>query len=138
MGIRVDWDNEEQTVIRFQASGKWTWDDLFTGLDRVEVMSADVPHTVHAIIDLREADAIPSGMFFSFNGKKQAEKLASKADQSRGRIVIAGANGMIRSIFDTFRKFNRSMSEGVHFTDTLRQARAYLAQEALLQGEMAS
>lgn len=138
MAIQVNWDNDEQTIILYAFNGKWSWDDLFKALDKVESMAATVPHTVDAIIDLSSADLIPSGMIFSFDGNRQAKKLASRAERSRGEIVIAGANGFIRSIYDAFRAFDKKTAGGVHFTDTLDEARAYLALRQSVRREISA
>lgn len=126
MSIQVDWDNDAQTIIRYCFGSRWTWDDLFRALDTVEQMSASVPHQVDAIIDFSKADLMPSGSIFSFNGQQQAQKLAKKANKARGIIVIAGANAFIRTVFDTFRKFNPNAASGVHFSDSVTAARSYL------------
>lgn len=129
MGIKVDWDNDEQTVILYRFDGSWSWDDLYNALDRVKAMSASVDHQVDAIIDFSKASYLPSGAIFSFNGHKQAQKLASKASEARGQIVIAGAGMFIRSVYDAFRALDNRISRGVHFTDTLADARAYLVRQ---------
>ncbi len=138
MGINVRWDNEEQTIIQYSFDGRWTWNDLYSALDRVQEMSASVDHRVDAIIDLTHADLMPAGAIFSLDGRKNAQKLASKANAARGLIVIAGANAFIRSIYDAFRAFNRSVATGIHFTETLGQARAYLLERQALAAEKAS
>lgn len=138
MGINVVWDNDEQTIIRYEFNGRWTWNDLFAALDKVQEMSTSVEHRVDAIIDLSRADLMPAGAFFSFDGRKNAQKLASKADAARGLIAIAGANSFIRSIYDAFRSFNRSVSSGIHFADNAAQARAWLLEQQALAAEKAS
>lgn len=138
MGINVRWDNDEQTIIRYAFDGRWTWNDLYAALDRVQEMAASVEHRVDAIIDLTRADLMPAGVFFSLDGRKNAQKLASKADAARGLIVIAGANAFIRSVYDAFRALNRSAASGIHFTETTAQARAYLLERQALAVEKAS
>jgi hypothetical protein len=81
---------------------------------------------------------MPAGAFFSFDGRRNAQKLASKADAARGLIVIAGANAFIRSLYDALRTLNASVSTGIHFTGTTAQARSYLLEQQALAGEKAS
>jgi hypothetical protein len=138
MGISVQWDNDEQTIIQYVFEGRWTWNDLYAALDQVQTMAASVDHQVDAIIDLTGADLMPAGAFFSFDGRRNAQKLASKADAARGLIVIAGANAFIRSLYDALRTLNASVSTGIHFTGTTAQARSYLLEQQALAGEKAS
>lgn len=138
MSISVKWDNDEQTIIQYVFDGRWSWNDLYTALDKVKEMSGSVDHRVDAIINFSNADLIPSGSIFSFDGKKHAQKLARKANEARGTIVIAGANGFIRSLYDTFRMFDKNISSGVYFTDTVKQARAFLLERQELEQEAVS
>jgi hypothetical protein len=138
MGISVKWDNDEQTIIQYVFDGRWSWNDLYTALDKVKEMSCSVDHRVDAIINFSNADLIPSGSIFSFDGKKQAQKLARKASETRGTIVIAGANGFIRGIYDTFRMFDQNISSGVYFTDSVKQARSFLLDQQETEREAVS
>lgn len=138
MGISVKWDNDEQTIIQCVFDGRWSWNELYATLDKVKEMSGSVDHRVDAIINFSKADLIPSGSIFSFDGKKHAQKLAKKAHETRGLIVIAGANGFIRSIYDTFRLFDKNVSSGVYFADTTKQARSFLLERQELEREAIS
>ncbi len=138
MGISVKWDNDEKTIIQYVFDGRWTWNDLYAALDKVKEMSGSVDHRVDAIINFSNADLIPSGSIFSFDGKKNAQKLAQKANEARGTIVIAGANGFIKGIYDTFRLFDKHISSGVHFTDSVKQARSFLLDQQKIEPETTS
>jgi hypothetical protein len=138
MSISVKWDNEEQTIIQYVFDGRWSWNDLYAALDKVKEMSGSVEHRVDAIINFSNADLIPSGSIFSFDGKKHAQKLANKASESRGLIVIAGANSFIRGIYDAFRMLDRNISSGVYFTSTVKQARSLLLEQQALEREAVS
>jgi hypothetical protein len=133
MGIRVNWDNDEQTIILCAFDGRWSWNDLYTALDTVQEMSDSVDHRVDAIINFSKADLIPSGSIFSLDGKKQAQKLASKASEARGLIVIAGANAFIRGVYDTFRMFDKNISSGVYFVDSVKHARSLLLERQTIE-----
>jgi len=137
MGISVQWDNDEKTIIQYVLDGRWTWNDLYSALDKVKEMSGSVDHRVDAIINFSKADLIPSGSIFSFNGKKHAQKLAAKANEARGLIVITGANGFIRSIYDMFRVFDKNVSSGVYFADSVKQARTLLLERQQPEKETA-
>ncbi|MBZ0291623.1 MAG: hypothetical protein K8L99_03560 [Anaerolineae bacterium] len=137
MGILVEWDNQQQTIIRCTFKQHWTWNELFYTLDEVKRMSSEVNQRVDAILDFSSADLIPSGMIFSLNGHQQAKTLAKKASESRGRVVIAGASRFIRLVYETFRNLTPDISTGVYFTDDLAAARRYLEQQHVSEAQTA-
>lgn len=126
MAIKVHWDNEAKTIIRQTFDGRWTWDDLYAALACVANMSASVSHRVDAIVDVSRADLIPGGSIFNLNSKRHADKLASRSDLNRGTIVVVGANGLMRTLYDTFRSLYSDKATDVYFVQTLDDARALL------------
>ena len=126
MGITVQWDNDEKTVIRQTFNGRWTWDDLYAALDYVAKLTDSVPHRVDAIVDVRHLSMLPGGSLFSFNTRQHADKLAKRNDVNRGSIIIVGANPLLRGLYDSFRGLYASTASDVHFVASIEQARALL------------
>ncbi len=61
MPVEFRWDNEEQTVIRFVATGLWNWNDFHKAMRRATFWLDSVSHSVETIIDLRAGVKLPAG-----------------------------------------------------------------------------
>ena len=54
MGVQVEWDNIEQTVLRYTVAGRWTWEDFYVARDHARHLADLAPVTrVNSIIDIR-------------------------------------------------------------------------------------
>jgi hypothetical protein len=51
MAIHVMWDNEDQTIFRYQFEERWTWDEFFDARDQALAMIDTVSHKVGVIMD---------------------------------------------------------------------------------------
>jgi hypothetical protein len=122
MGIKVVWDNEQNTIIRYVYEGRWGWDDLYTARAEVKTMLGSVPHKVGIIVDMRNSSLLPSGTI------SRARHLATSSPTSHsneGPTIIVGANGLVRSIFDVMRKIYGETIENrkYYFASSLEEAR---------------
>jgi len=127
MGITVQWDSDDKTIIRQTFDGRWTWDDLYAALDYVAKLTDSVPHRVDAIVDVRHSSMLPGGSLFSFNTRQHADKLAKRNDANRGSIIVVGANPLLRGLYDSFRGLYANTASDVHFVASMEQARALIS-----------
>lgn len=87
MSIDFQWDNDEKTVIRYRASGRWNWNDFYKNVNRSLLRFDEVSHPVDVIIDLRGGDRLPAGAV------GHLRSIGSKAHaNSTGRAVILGVD----------------------------------------------
>lgn len=122
MSIKVEWDNEEKTTIRFTYLGHWTLPEFYTTVDQSNAMMAEVDRKVNVIIDVRKSSFLPSN-FISV-----MRTMPSKASSNTGNIVMVGANSFIRAFANTIsRLFAVAPQRKVILVDTLDSARAELA-----------
>jgi len=130
MGIELYWDDEDQTVMLAEFSGKWTWDDLYNMLHTIKKLSVERGQLFGAIIDLRQGFQLPGGSVFNREGLAQFRRLLSLNDDSgKGPVAIVGMNGVIRSIFDAVNTIDRSLTNDVYFAKSLEDARRKLYPE---------
>lgn len=61
MPLSVYWDNDEQTIIRCDSAGKWTWDEYHMALDEVAALARSVNHRVDLISIGTPDSAMPKG-----------------------------------------------------------------------------
>jgi hypothetical protein len=115
MGIRVVWDNDKKSIIRYIYENRWSWEDLYTARLEVKAMLESVSHKVGIIVDVRNASILPNGTL------SRAKHIASSSPtlhHNEGITVILGAGGLVRSIYDVMLKIYR---------DTMRERKYYFA-----------
>ena len=128
MAIVTRWDNKKKTVILLEFETEWTWDELEAAVQKADALIGSVEHVVDLIIDL-EGTAIPRDIL---TGAKNL--LASgEARPNEGSRVVVGANGALRTIYQTLQKtFNNDVAgREVLFAPNLSDARAIIRGLAL-------
>lgn len=127
MGIELYWDDDAQTIMLMEVEGRWTWEDLFSALETVKKVTDRADYEISAIVDLRGGMHIPGGTLFNTANMDNAKKVLQMGDKGTGPIVIVGANGVVRTIYDTLSKLNPRASANIHFADTMNAAQQFLA-----------
>lgn len=130
MGISVQWDNSEQTIIRFAYVGNWSFGDLFDAMQDARTLMDTVDHPVHGIIDMRESKLMPNGAL------SLGRNVTMRKHPNQGRTVIVGASGFARTLYDVYRKVYRTtFDESAYaFANSLEEARQNLGGEAVTSG----
>jgi hypothetical protein len=123
MTVHAGWDDQDQTIIRMEFTGAWTWSEAHTAGDDMIAMMDTVKHTVHVIIDLTNSSRIPPLAF------KEVRTLLSKRSPYAGGTVFVGANFMTASLWKTIAQTYGWLvsSNPYSFADTLEEARARIA-----------
>ncbi len=128
MAIVTRWDNKKKTIILLEFESEWTWDELEAAVQKADNLIGSVEHFVDLIIDL-EGASIPRDIL---TGAKNL--LASgEARPNEGARVVVGANGALRTIYQTLQKTLNNDVEGreVLFAPNLSDARAIIRGLAL-------
>ena len=128
MAIVTRWDNKKKTVVLLEFESEWSWTDLEDAILKADELIGSVEHFVDLIIDL-EGAAIPRDIMSG------AKNLLATGDArpTDGSRVVVGANGALRTIYQTIQKtFNSDMQDReVLFASTLADARAIIRGLAL-------
>lgn len=126
MPIDLYWDNHDKTVLLCAFRARWTWDELYAMLAAAQQVSAQQPQRVALILDIGGLGA-PGGALLSRAGLAHAQRLLAlnKAGE-RGAIVIAGQNGLLRTLFETLQKMDSRAVQDVYFAPNVEAARALL------------
>ncbi|NDJ75458.1 MAG: hypothetical protein GYB65_04290 [Chloroflexi bacterium] len=53
MGLTVQWDNTEQTVVRWDFAGRWSSDDFIDAVQHTISLAEAVPHSVYVLAMVR-------------------------------------------------------------------------------------
>lgn len=126
MPIELYWDNDAQTVLLCEFEGQWQWDELFAMFDKVRKVTERAETEIAAIIDLRHSNHLPGGSLFTSENLENARQIARMGDHGTGPMYVVGANGAVRTIYNTLAPMNRRAVSNLHFVESLRQARAAL------------
>lgn len=59
MPVRIEWDNDEKTVIRYVFSGAWTWDEYLPCLEKGRQWMAETANTVCILNDMQQVTKFP-------------------------------------------------------------------------------
>lgn len=134
MGIQLEWDDEAQTTLLCSFEREWTWDDLYATTDKVKAITDNTDATIGAILDMRGGISIPGGNFFSPTAFENAKRLLTIGEGGSGPVVIVGATGLIKMVYEAFKGMDRrAASANITFVDTLEDARAHLAKVNRMQ-----
>ena len=120
MGILVEWDDQAQTVIRWDFDGRWDWTDLYHCEMQANEMCLSVNQTVDFILNMENTLWMPNGAFANFKAFSQRRPTNS------GIVALAGSGLFIEMLVKTFSKFNLGMADQFVFVDTMAEARELL------------
>ena len=128
MAIVTRWDNKKKTVILLEFESEWNWEELAGAVHKADQLIGSVEHFVDLIIDL-EGTTIPRDVLTA------AKTLLASGDArpNEGARVVVGANGAIRTIYQTIQMTFNSAVEGreVLFAPNMADARAIVRGLAL-------
>jgi hypothetical protein len=125
MPVQIVWDDAEQTVIRFELTGKWSWQEFYSAYTSKWDEVANVGHRVDAIADVTQTQYMPAGSI------TQVRSFANKRPHNTGIIVFAGANSYVTALMETVQKLFKVLSQRsvpVRFAASLDEARAIIAE----------
>ncbi len=113
MAVKVHWDNNEHTIIRWEMTGRWTNDELFGALQDASTLARSVDHKVYALCinqGVTPSDLLDIGA-----------RLAPHWPDNLSRLLFVGAGGALRNAFSIFGRAYQSMPR-VEFLDSLHEA----------------
>ncbi len=123
MAIVTRWDNKKKTIVLLEFESEWSWEELEEAVQRADTLIGSVDHYVDLIIDL-EGAAIPKDVFSA----AKTLLASGEARPNEGARVVVGANGAIKTIYQTIQKTFNNAVEGreILFAPNLSDARAII------------
>jgi hypothetical protein len=123
VGIAVQWDNAEKTVILVTFEAEWTWRDI-QDIDAQSVaLYESVGHQVDIIADVRNSRMILSGILSYVRSL-----LTTSWHPFAGIAVVVGVSPSVRALFDAAALVARKSLERFVFAQTLEEAREVIQQ----------
>lgn len=99
MGIRIQWDNPEKTIIRWEFEGRWTSEQFQEALKFATTLAQEVNHTVYGL-------GIMHGRV-SANVLMIGQRVFNRWPANMGQFVFVGASGLLESTFSILRKVDK-------------------------------
>jgi hypothetical protein len=129
MPIEIVWDNDERSILRYDVSGKWNWDELFQARDKVFAqMDSASAERIDAIINFVGGLSVPN------DALGQIQKLREDPHAKAGLTVMVGTNMFLRTLLSTATKvYNAATGHTVEFmyAKSLEEARQFIAQDRI-------
>ena len=120
MGVIVQWDNDDKTVIRYDFTGYWDWAEFREQAQTAFAMTRTVGHQVDTISNFLPGTHIPKDAFIHFR------RVMMDAPSNRGVNVIVGASQFIRALVTVFSRIYTQLGKRLILADSLEDARHIL------------
>jgi hypothetical protein len=100
MTIQVQWDDLQQTTIRYDIPAGWTWQDLYQARQTVyDWMDTAEAETIYSIANFTDGKvSIPRDLMGHF------DELTQYSHPKAGLMVVVGAGRVMRAVFGGLRK----------------------------------
>ena len=128
MGVKVQWDNSEKTIIRYDFSGRWTWDEFYAAYDIAKAMLIGTTQKIHFIMN--STDDV-SRKYTPPNALTHMISIGRKAVPNAGKVISISGNAFTRVLFQMVAKVNPKLTDSYAFAATLEDARAMVAKESV-------
>ncbi len=122
MGLKLDWDNQERTVIRCEFTGEWTWREFKGVMRTCFAMITVVDHNVDVILDLRKSQYVPR------RTTPYAHQSEIDAPSNCGLIAFVSQDCDAHMALALFRRAHKQLDKRFLSIDSLEEARNLLTQ----------
>jgi hypothetical protein len=128
MGIKVTWDNEDHSAIRYDYEGKWTWNDLYEAVKECHRLLDSVNYKVDSIIDLEHSSLLPE------NALSHGQSVVKMSHPNQGIMIVVGANALVRSLLDIYKRIYVKNTPPVLVARTMAEARETVQRRRAVPG----
>lgn len=116
MPIHLHWEDDSQTILRWDFDGEWSMEDMFDAATRSQEMRIGLPPPV-VLIDHRRADTfVPTGALY-----KLAD-LAHVGKDTRRLLVVVTPFEFYLQVGRIISEVYREMARGMHVVRTMQEA----------------
>ncbi len=130
MGVRVCWEDEAHTIVRYDFEGKWTWEELYPVYNEAIAMETAAPHRVDVILDMRRSQGVPS------NALSHLKNISDKQPANVGLSIFVTESRFLVSLYNVGCKFYQKISYYFQVVPTIEAAHAMI-DKARLQHDKA-
>jgi len=123
MPITVQWDDTDETIMRNEFSGKWTWEEFFDANRQASTMIAAKNYRCDIIANMR-----PGTMESAGPALYNARQVMREYPPNFGLLVVV-TNPLLGMLTNVFKRFDTDLGSRVVSVATLDQARELIARE---------
>jgi hypothetical protein len=134
MPSHVFWDNDEKTVIRNEAEGRWTWEEYHEGVDRIVTMMHSIPYRVDLITVSMPNAVMPKGSVVP-----HFQRALRLLPANTGLLIVVNKDPISRGLAKFFTSLPGSSKQRKSiFAAHLEEARALIAKDRAKQSNAAN
>lgn len=122
MSVNVLWDNEDKTVLRYEFTTPWTWDEYYSAACQAEILLKEAQHSSDTIVDFTAVGGLPIGALTHL--RHAAELTPSNGPHT---TVMTGVSPYIKTIDDLMAKLFPGTNQVVRHAKSVDEARRILA-----------
>ena len=123
MPIKLAWDDDAKTVIRYRAEGIWNWNELHKNAKLATFALGNVPHPVETIFDLSRSIRLPAGAI------GHLRSLGKRDHPNRQpRIIIIGVDASVQQQLGAQDGVYRAADQLVRFVGDEAEAQHVLSE----------
>jgi hypothetical protein len=102
VGITVDWDNPQKTIIRQVYGATWNWDEFLAALKQIDALAAEVDHPLGLLADASAIRQLPPA-----NAIMYGTRALSNMPSNVILIVVVSPSRLALSIIRTVQTVTR-------------------------------
>ncbi len=120
MGVRIEWDNEEKTIMRFITEPPWDMSDIYSATDAMKAEGITYP--IGVILDATMLHSLPAGIIQSTG------PMIKGMQPETAIIVVVSSQRFLKAMYDIFTRLYNAYAGTFQFALTLDEARALIAE----------
>jgi hypothetical protein len=120
MPIDVQWDDDNQTVIRYVFKTPWTWTEYHAAIEQAWTMAKSVDHPTDTITDMSGSRLLPDNLFANI------KRSMVEIPDSTQTVVLVGGGAFMDVMLGVFRRLYPRQVAKFHMVRTLEEARTLI------------
>jgi hypothetical protein len=122
MGVTVTWDDNTYTILRYDLTGLWTWDDYCLAVDKGAAMLEMIQHPVAVIANFRADTMVPRSITTP-ETKSAPVKRQNVLPENIGLIVVTGGAAFVEVMVSGFCRAYQRFERNLLVASSLDEAR---------------
>ena len=122
MPIDVNWDDDAQTVIRYEFWSPWTWNEYRQAIDRAWELAGSVSHPTDTITDMSASRLLPEGLF------RNVKQSVVEIPESTQTVVLVGGGLFVETMLNVIKSVYRNAASKFFVVETVEEARVLIQQ----------
>ncbi|GAB4513621.1 MAG: hypothetical protein OHK0046_14560 [Anaerolineae bacterium] len=127
MAVMLYWDDDEQTILRFDFEANWTWEDYYRVHPQAREMALSKDHTVYKLVDIQRSTNAPP------NALTHLRNLADKQEPNAGITIFVTRNRFLRVLYQTGMALKGNFAKYYRVASTIEEAYDMIADAKIVE-----